>query len=184
VTGTEVVGTVPATLSTLLSVGRRERHVIPATNIVAIYGTDTEDDPLWSRPVVAFDGGGRPLVLGERGLVAAESFPGFQSLAKSVNHTVIPGDGWIAALPLDDDFLDEATHFLHVPVVAWLIDEDGDGVALIASSDGTTAVWDGPIFHPDQVEAELDPPPVPPSAPGFDPSTLRPRQRPKRPDAN
>jgi hypothetical protein len=160
--------------------------VIPATNIVAIYGSDTDDDPLWSRPVVAFDDGGRPLVLGDLGLVRADSLAGFQSLGKTVNHTVIPGAGWIAALPLDDEALEDATRFLQVPVVAWLIDDDGDGVALIARSDGTTAAWDGPVFHPDQVETDLEPPVVPPVVPGagFDPSTLRPRHRPERPDTN
>jgi len=158
--------------------------VIPATNILAIYGSDTPDDPLWSRPVVAFDDAGHPLVLGERGLVPAESIAGFQSLAKAVNHTVIPGAGWIAALPLDDESVEDATRFLHVPVVAWLIDEDGDGVPLVARSDGTTAAWEGPLFHPDQVEADVEPPPPPPPVPGLDPSTLRPRQRPKRPDVN
>jgi hypothetical protein len=160
--------------------------VIPATNIVAIYGTGTDDDPLWSRPVVAFDDDGHALVLGDRGLVAAEALAGFQSLAKAVHNTVIPGAGWIAAVPLDDESLDDPTRFLHVPVVAWLIDDDGDGVALVARSDGTTGAWDGPVFHPDQVETEFELPVVPPVVPGagFDPSTLRPRQRPERPDTN
>jgi hypothetical protein len=144
--------------------------VIPATDIVAIYGSDTDDDPLWSRPVVAFDDHGRPLVLGDRGLVPAESLGGFQSLAKSVRHTVIPGAGWIAALALDDDDLGDARHVVHVPVVAWLIDEDGDGVPLVARSDGTTGAWDGPVFHPDQVETDLEDPPAPPAVPGFDPA--------------
>ncbi len=158
--------------------------MIPATNIVAIYGSDTDDDPLWSRPVVAFDHDGRALVLGERGLVPAESEPGFHSLAKTVKHTVIPGDGWMAAVPLDDDSVEDARRFLHVPVVAWLIDDEGDGVPLVARSDGTTGAWDGPVFHPDEVEADLEPRPAPPVVPGFDPSTLRPRRRPERPDAN
>jgi hypothetical protein len=99
---------------------------------------------------------------------------------------VIPGDGWFAALPFDEESFEDATHFLHVPVVAWLIDDDGDGVPLVARADGTTAAWDGPVFHPDEVDAELGPPASPPVVPGtgFDPSTLRPRQRPKRPETN
>jgi hypothetical protein len=159
--------------------------VIPATNIVALYGSDTDVDQLWSRPVIAFDDDGRPLVLGERGLVPAESLDGFHSLATTVDHTVIPGAGWIAALSLDDDEeVDDPQRFLHVPVVAWLIDDDGDGVPVVARPDGTTAAWDGPIFHPDEVEVEVEPRPARPVVPGLDPSTLRPRQRPKRPDSN
>jgi hypothetical protein len=123
-------------------------------------------------------------VLGERGLVAAESLGGFQSIAQTVAHTVIPGAGWIAALPLDDDSVDEARRFLHVPVVAWLIDHDGDGVPLVVRPDGTAGPWDGPVFHPDELEADVEPRPAPPLGPGFDPSTLRPRHRPRRPDAN
>jgi hypothetical protein len=160
--------------------------VIPATNIVAIYGNDTEDDPLRSRPVVAFDDAGRPLVLGDEGLVPADRYPGFRSLAQTLRHTVIPGAGWMAAVPLGEEVDDDGdpTHFLHVPVVAWLIDDEGDGVPLVARADGTTAAWDGVTFHPDQVETDLDPPAPPPAVPGFDPSTLRPRQRPERPDVN
>jgi hypothetical protein len=162
--------------------------VIPATNIVALYGSETDDDPLWSCPVIAFDDDGRPLVLGERGLVPAESLDGFHSLANTVGHTVIPGAGWIAALALDDDDggdgFDDRRRYVHVPVVAWLIDDDGDGVPVVARPDGTTCTWDGPVFHPDEVEAEVEPRPARPVVPGFDPSTLRPRQRPKRPDVN
>jgi hypothetical protein len=165
--------------------------VIPATHIVALYGSDTDDDPLWSCPVIAFDDDGRPLVLGERGLVPAESLDGFHSLATTVEHTVIPGAGWIAAVAIDDDdrfdpgvgFGDPRRYF-HVPVVAWLIDDDGEGVPLVARPDGTTATWEGPVFHPDEVEVAVEPRPPRPVVPGFDPSTLRPRQRPKRPDAN
>jgi hypothetical protein len=157
--------------------------VIPATEIVAVYVGDAEDD-LRSRPVVAFDDEGGPLVLGERGLVAADSLPGFRSLAKTVRNTVIPGAGWLAALPIDADTTEDATRFLHVPVVAWLIDDDGDGLPLVAGADGTTAVWDGPVFHPDETEARAEPITGPPTAPGFDPSTLRPRHRPERPDRN
>ena len=162
--------------------------MIPAPDIVANYGSDTDDDPLRSRPVVAFDDVGRPLVLGDRGLVPAESLAGFRSLAKALRHTVIPGAGWMATLaldgPADDGCLDTAERLLHVPVVAWLIDDEGDGVPLVARSDGSTAAWDGPVFHPEQAEAEVEPPAAPPAVPGFDPSTLRPRQRPERPDSN
>jgi hypothetical protein len=158
--------------------------VIPATNIVALYGSDAADDQLWSRPVVAFDDAGRPLVLGERGLVQADSLAGFQSIATTVNHTVIPGAGWMAVLTFDDHDVDRAERVLHVPVVAWLIDDDGDGVPLVARPDGTTGAWDGPVFHPAEVEGDAEPRPAPPVVPGFDPSTLRPRHRPKRPDAN
>jgi len=70
--------------------------------------------------------------------------------------TIIPGGGWVAVVPLDDDDRN-ATSFMETPIVAWMIESDGTGVPVIADRRGSTKVFEGLVFHPDQHQREVPP---------------------------
>jgi hypothetical protein len=71
--------------------------------------------------------------------------------------TIIPGGGWVAVVPVDDDDDREASAFLETPIVAWMIEPDGTGRPIIADRRGSTKVFEGLVFHPDQHQREVPP---------------------------
>ena len=70
--------------------------------------------------------------------------------------TIIPGGGWIAVVPLDEDD-HNASAFLETPIVAWIIEDDGTGRPVITDRRGATKVFDGLVFHADQHQREVPP---------------------------
>jgi hypothetical protein len=60
-------------------------------------------------------------------------------------------------VPLDEDDDRNATAFLETPIVAWMIESDGTGRPVIADRRGTTKVFEGLVFHPDQHQREVPP---------------------------
>jgi hypothetical protein len=70
--------------------------------------------------------------------------------------TIIPGGGWIAVVPLDEDDRAAST-FLETPIVAWIIEDDGTGRPVITDRRGSTKIFDGLVFHADQHQREVPP---------------------------
>ena len=70
--------------------------------------------------------------------------------------TIIPGGGWVAVVPLDDDDRD-ATVFLETPIVSWMIEPDGTGRPVLADRRASTKIFEGLVFHPDQHHREVPP---------------------------
>ena len=70
--------------------------------------------------------------------------------------TIIPGGGWMAIVPMEAPDRNMAT-FLETPIVAWIIEDDGSGRPVIVERDGTTAVFQGVVSHPEQRQREIPP---------------------------
>lgn len=110
-----------------------------------------------TKPVIAWDEDGHPLVVGERQLVRASNLPGFMDIDEyeSVFMSAIPGGGWQIAWKQDD-----GTEFID-PVLAWVVDHHGQAKAMSADSTGCVD------FFEDGPNARLIPPAAtpPPAAP-------------------
>lgn len=97
-------------------------------------------------PVVAWSDDGQALVVDRKGggLRVAATVAGFVRLVHKTEVTIVPGGGWMG------DFDDDITRTT-MPVVAWRIEDDGDGRPLFTidtgdvAADGCVRVW-----HPAQ----------------------------------
>lgn len=131
--------------------------MIPATDqyyIAVFEGPDGK--PSASRPVVAWDEDGHPMVAGERGLARAQTVAVEQELGtfSRVRRRVddlppyvaaVPGGGWMI------DQVQEDGTIRTVPIVAWSIHQDGSAWAQVANQFGVTHAPVGKfrIYHPD-----------------------------------
>jgi hypothetical protein len=86
-----------------------------------------------TKPVLAWDDDGGPLVAGKQRLAPADSYKNFHDVvpAGPPAVTALPGGGWVA------EYKDDANgNTFEFPVVAWAIDTSGDLTPTIVYSDG------------------------------------------------
>lgn len=119
--------------------------MIPARGYVAVYLSE-DSKQKHTKPVIAWDDEGAPLVAGDRKLVRADFWINFHGIAEDDNPPlmVVPGGGWMITYSGGDQHRTE-------PVVAWAIDDFGygkplatDGGGLVMPEEGDICVW-----HPD-----------------------------------
>lgn len=107
-----------------------------------------------TKPVLAFDGSGTPLVLGDRGLVDADQWNNFDGVvhdADGLYVSLIPGGGWMVK------YTEAGVPGWSSPVVAWGLRPDGQIDALGTDSDGVVhTIEEGEIYHPDSVETAVE----------------------------
>ncbi|MEO3853715.1 hypothetical protein [Acrocarpospora sp. B8E8] len=101
--------------------------MIPAHGYEAVFKKNGGGE--YTRPVIAWDHEGRPLIAGTRGLVAVDEWSpfDFQRVEETAAlHTILPGGGWEA------EILDEETGQTHIsPIIAWAVDKGGYGTAIV-----------------------------------------------------
>jgi hypothetical protein len=91
-------------------------------------------DQKWfdKKPIVAWNDDGEALVVSDRHLVCASSYPFFYCIQEADGRVVaaIPGGGYLAR------YKQETGPPLDVPILAWLITEDGRAMPITSDSDG------------------------------------------------
>lgn len=109
--------------------------MIKSDGYVAVFD---HDGRVTTKPVVAWDDDGRALVVDFVGgrLTPATGYINFKSLREADDPAVsaVPGQGWTVE-NIDDDGTVRVT-----PIIAFTLDVDGWGRAVVASTDGTVDV--------------------------------------------
>ncbi|MBO0844571.1 MAG: hypothetical protein J2P22_04050 [Nocardioides sp.] len=110
--------------------------MIPNTNPeIGASFKETDDHPRFTRPVIAWDDDGTPLVNGRRRLVRADNFDGYAGLVGGEFYDeeryigLIPGGGWTVTYSIKDG--PDTT-----PLVAWGLTESGELVPLDVDCNG------------------------------------------------
>lgn len=134
--------------------------MIPAKDgHVAIYNRGTTG--VHTRPIVAWNNDGEPLVVGDQGLVTAWSLAGYNSVSETpapVPVTAVPGGGWLI------DCVDDDGNTWTDAIVAWVVHSDGSLVPLGTdqhgvTGDATEGLADYRLYHPDgTLREQLGPP--------------------------
>ena len=128
---------------------------VPRAHVAVYHGPGAKHPEL---PVIAWSDDGVPLALDpETGhLVHATDIEGFSQILETSARTIIPGGGWLVTYGPGDDGGEPQT----VPVVAWVIDQDGNGYPVATNENGdldpVSAMTGQPcrIHHPDMSPAE------------------------------
>lgn len=105
-----------------------------------------------TKPVIAWDDDGHPLVTATQGLVRAERYPEFRRIGQPESPVVaaVPGGGWLIECTDADGgtWTDLILAWnIHADGTATPITTDRDGV----TSDATSGLADYRIHHPDEV---------------------------------
>jgi hypothetical protein len=128
--------------------------MIPATGSFFAHYDGVDAQP---RKVIAWSDKGSPMVLGDGGLVTAQTFPGFNrvirrgDLAPAV--AALPGGGWMV------DTLWEDGDVTATPVLLWAVHSDGTATPMDTDHNGETssALHSGErhyVYHPDHDNPE------------------------------
>lgn len=110
-----------------------------------------------SRQVVAWNDKGSPMVLGDNGLVTAQTLSGFHRVFRRANLgptvAALPGDGWMV------DTLWEDGECTTTRVLMWAVHADGTATPMDTDHNGETssALHGGErhyVYHPDHDDPE------------------------------
>ena len=128
--------------------------MIPADGSYYVHYENNPRGPI-TKPVIAWDDEGRPLVAGKYGLVPAHELGSVKHIRQDDAPVVaaVPGGGWLI------DCKDDDGNTWTTPILAWTIRADGNAVPLTADSDGVTddatkGLAECRIYHPDTTDVQ------------------------------
>ncbi|MFJ6792035.1 hypothetical protein [Streptomyces angustmyceticus] len=127
--------------------------MIPSTRSHYAKYETAEGRPSATRPVIAWDNDGHPMVVGSLGLVRAEECGNFVHVDEYEAPIVaaIPGDGWLV------DCKDTEGNTWTDRILAWTVHADGTATPLTTDTEGVTGdatkgVGEYRLYHPGTTE--------------------------------